>query len=156
MALREYCNPDAILCDLEAGDKEDALRQLVDALAEAKLIPKTKASSIRKEIIERERQATTGIGHGVGVPHARSSNVKHIAIAIGKVPGGINFGAVDGERVKVILLLVSPVDKTDEHLKAMKSIVSLVRDPYNCKRLLGCTTPQSFLDLFEELDESDS
>jgi len=152
MALREYCNPEAVLCDLEAADKEDVVRQLVDLLAESKAIPKTKATAIRKEIIERERRATTGIGNGVGIPHTRTSHAKKISIAIGKIPSGIDFGAVDGERVRIILLMVSPDGSTDEHLAAMKSIVSMVRDPYQCKRLHSCTSPDSFMDLIAEND----
>jgi mannitol/fructose-specific phosphotransferase system IIA component (Ntr-type) len=152
MPLVDYCVRDAILSEMEAGDKEDALRQLVEALAAAKAIPKAKANLIRNEIIERERQATTGIGKGVGIPHARSAHAKRLVIAIGRIPEGIQFGAVDGERVRVIMLLVSPQDHTEEHLAAMKSIVKIVRDPYQCKRLHGCRTPDSFVDLIAELD----
>ena len=116
MSLSDYCVKDAILCSLELQDKEDGIRQLVDALAAAKAFPKTRAPKVLKEVVERERQATTGIGNGVGVPHARSTHVKKTVMAIGRVSGGIEFGAVDGERVRVILLLVSPENKRDEHL----------------------------------------
>ena len=152
MALQKYCVRDAIFCDMEAGDKEDAVRQLVDALATAKAIPKAKATAIRKEIIERERRASTGIGNGVGIPHARTKHAKQIRIAIAKVKEGLDFGAVDGERVRVILLLVSPNDGADEHLRVMKTIVAMIRDPYQCKRLHGCSSPDSFIDLLAEMD----
>ena len=151
MSLREYCTPDAILCNLEASDKEDAIRQLVDSLVEAKAVPKTKGTAICKEVIERERQASTGIGKGIGIPHARSQLAKKITMAIGLVIGGLEFGAVDGERVRVILLLVSPQAKTDEHLAAMKAIVTIARDAYQRQRLLGCRSPESFLDLLAEI-----
>ncbi len=152
MPLREYCNPDAILCELEASDKEDAVRQLVAALAAIKAFPKTRANAICDEIIDRERRATTGIGGGIGIPHARSANVKKLSIAIGRIDGGIEFGAVDGERVGVVMLIVSPESSPEEHLSVMRSIVSLVRDPYQCKRLHGCRSPESFLDLIAEID----
>jgi mannitol/fructose-specific phosphotransferase system IIA component (Ntr-type) len=154
MALAEYCVRDAILPEMDVDDKEEAVRLLVDALVKAKAIPKTKGPAISAEIVERERQATTGIGNGVGIPHARSDNAKKLTIAIGRVPSGIPYGAVDGERVRVIILLVSPKSKTDEHLAAMKSIVKIVRDPYQCKRLLGCSTPDSFMDLIAEIGGS--
>lgn len=151
MGLAQHIVKDAILCDLEVVDKEDAICQLVDALVAAKAIPKTKASAVAEEIISRERSATTGIGSGVGVPHARSEQVKSLILAIGRVPGGLEFGAVDGDKVKVIVLLLSPKADRELHLGAMKSIVSIVRDPYQCKRLLGCSTPVSFLDLLDEI-----
>ena len=150
--LHEYCDPGAILCTLEASDKEDALSQLVDALVASKSIPKTRSAAVRQEVLEREGQASTGIGRGIGIPHARTDQVKKIVMAIGRIPEGIEFGAIDGERVRVILLLVSPKEKTDDHLSAMKAIVSIARDPYNSKRLQGCETPQSFLDLLQEVE----
>jgi len=153
MALSEHLVKDAILCDLEVADKEDAIRQLVDALVAAKAIPKTRASAVAEEIISRERSATTGIGGGVAVPHARSEQVKSLILAIGRVPGGLEFGAVDGDKVRVIVLLLSPKGDRDLHLKAMKSVVQIVRDPYQCKRLLGCSTAESFIDLLSELSQ---
>jgi len=151
MALVDYCIKDAILCSMEIRDKEDGLRQLVEALAAAKAFPKTRAKKVLAEVVGRERSATTGIGNGVGVPHARSNHVKKIVMAIGRVNAGIEFGAVDGERVKVILLLISPMANHEEHLAAMRSIVQIVRDPYQCKRLLGCKTSESFVDLLAEM-----
>ena len=117
----------------------------------SKAIPKAKTDAILKEVIERERQATTGIGRGVGVPHARSAHVKQIVIAIGRVPRGVEFGAVDGERVKVVMLLISPKEGNAEHLAAMKSIVAIARDPYQRQRLISCGTAESFLGLLTEM-----
>jgi mannitol/fructose-specific phosphotransferase system IIA component (Ntr-type) len=151
MTLRDYCVAGAILPHLDAADKEDAIRQLVAALAAAKAIPKPKADSVVKEVVERERQASTGIGRGIGIPHARSAHVKQIVLAIGRATRGVEFGAVDGERVKLILLLVSPKDGDAAHLAAMKSIVSIARDPYQRQRLVSCATAESFLDLLAEI-----
>ena len=151
MALLDYCSADAILPDMDTSGKDDAIRQLVDVLA-GKGFTKKNANVVYKEVIDRERRATTGIGGGIGIPHARSAHAKKISIAIGRVVDGLDFEAVDGEKVRVIVLLVSPQDNPDEHLAAMKSIVSIVRDPYQCKRLHGCTSPESFLDLIAELD----
>ena len=151
MPLLDYCNPDAILPDLEVSDKDDVVRQLMDALVKARSITKPQRPKVLIEIMDRERQATTGIGHGVAIPHARSAVVKTLVIAIGRVPEGVDFAAVDGERVRVIILLISGKDKTDEHLAAMKAIVQIVRDPYQCKRLHGCKTAESFMDLLGEI-----
>jgi len=151
MTLRDYCVAGAILPNLDVADKDDAIRQLVGALAAAKAIPKAKTDAIRKEVIERERQATTGIGRGVGIPHTRSAHVKQIVLAIGRVPRGVEFGAVDGERVRVILLLVSPKEANADHLAAMKSIVAIARDPYQRQRLISCGTVESLLDLLAEI-----
>ncbi|MEM8886014.1 MAG: PTS sugar transporter subunit IIA [Planctomycetota bacterium] len=152
MGLHQYCVQDAILCELEPADKEDAIRQLVDALVESKALDAKQGDAIAKEIVERERQATTGIGNGVGIPHARSSHVDRILLTFGRVETGLDYAAIDGRAVKVMALLISPKDATDEHLAAMKGIVGIVRDGYQCKRLIGCRTPESFVDLLKELD----
>ena len=85
------------------------------------------------------------------MPHARSQHAKKLVLAIGRVPGGLEFGAVDGERVYVILLLISPQARTDDHLAAMKTIVTIARDPYQRQRLIGCGSADSFLELLAEL-----
>jgi mannitol/fructose-specific phosphotransferase system IIA component (Ntr-type) len=126
----------------------------VAALAAAKAIPKAKSETVLKEVVERERQATTGIGRGIGIPHARSGHVKQVVLAIGRAPRGVEFGAVDGERVRVILLLISPKEANAEHLQAMKAIVSIARDPYQRQRLISCSTAESFLDLLAEIGEA--
>jgi len=151
MTLKDYCVAGAILPNLDAADKEDAIRQLVGALAAAKAIPKTKTDAVLREVVERERSASTGIGRGVGIPHARSAHVKQIVLAIGRVPRGVEFGAVDGERVRIILLLVSPKEGNDAHLAVMKSIATIARDPYQRQRLISCATAESFLDLLAEI-----
>jgi mannitol/fructose-specific phosphotransferase system IIA component (Ntr-type) len=156
MTLKDYCVAGAILPNLDVADKDDAIRQLVAALAAAKAFPKTKTDAIFKEVIERERQATTGIGRGVGIPHTRSAHVKQIVLAIGRVPRGVEFGSVDGERVRVILLLVSPKDANADHLAAMKSIVAIARDPYQRQRLISCGSAESFLDLLTEIGGPDA
>jgi len=151
MTLRDHCVAGAILPNLDAADKEDAIRQLIAALSAAKAIPKTKTDAVLREVVERERSASTGIGRGVGIPHARSAHVKQIVLAIGRVPRGVEFGSVDGERVRIILLLVSPKEGNDAHLAAMKSIVTIARDPYQRQRLISCASVESFLDLLKEI-----
>ena len=151
MTLKDYCVPAAILPNLDAADKEDAIRQLVAALTAAKAIPKPKTDAVLKEVVERERAASTGIGRGVGIPHARSAHVKQIVLAIGRIPRGVEFGAVDGERVRLVLLLISPKENNDAHLAAMKSIVTIARDPYQRQRLISCASAESFLQLLAEI-----
>jgi len=152
MALHQYCIQEAILCDLEPADKEDAIRQMVDALVEAKALTAKKGNAIAKEVIERERQASTGIGGGVGIPHARTKLVDRVVLSFGRVPDGFDFAATDGEKVRVVALLLTPRDSTDDHLAAMRAIVGIVRDNYQCKRLIGCKTPESFVGLLKERD----
>ncbi|MHC4952685.1 MAG: PTS sugar transporter subunit IIA [Planctomycetota bacterium] len=152
MALHEYCIPESILCDLEPADKEDAIRQMIDALVVAKALTAKSGTAIGKEVIERERQASTGIGNGVGIPHARTDLVKKVVLTFARVPDGFDYAATDGQRVRILCLLLSPKSATNEHLAAMKSIVSIVRDNYQCKRLIGCKSPESFIDLLRELD----
>ncbi len=151
MTLRDYCITAAILPNIDAADKEDAIRQLVTALAVAKAVPKAKTDAVLREVVERERQASTGIGRGVGIPHARSAHVKQIVLAIGRIPRGVEFGSVDGERVKLVLLLISPKEDNAAHLAAMKSIVTIARDPYQRQRLISCASAESFLDLLAEI-----
>ena len=77
--------------------------------------------------------------------------MKQIVLAIGRIPRGVEFGSVDGERVRLVLLLISPKDDNAAHLAAMKSIVTIARDPYQRQRLISCASAESFLDLLAEI-----
>jgi len=100
----EYIASEQIVFDLKAKDKIQALEELLDNLAELKLIKNKKP--ILTRIIDRERLESTAIGHGVALPHARIDTGHDIAVAVGRSEQGIEFDAVDKQPVHLIILVV--------------------------------------------------
>jgi mannitol/fructose-specific phosphotransferase system IIA component (Ntr-type) len=100
----EFLKPAQVVFELKSKDKVEAIEELLDVLAKQKLIENKKLVLTR--IIDRENLVSTAIGSGVALPHARVDTEKEIAVAVGRSEKGIDFEAHDGEKVRLIILVV--------------------------------------------------
>lgn len=138
MKLLEIIPRDAILASLKAKTKEEAIEELVDALIQAKKLPTSSRDEVVRAVLKRERLGSTGIGSGLAVPHVKQSpHVPKIMGAFGRVIDGIEFGAIDGEPVHLLFLLLSPQGDPSVHLEVLKTLSSLTRDENFCKFLMA-------------------
>ena len=126
--LSELICEDAIVADLEAATKQEAIGALVRQLVVAGRLPAEAEASVAKAILDRERQGTTGFGKGVAVPHAKHATVPAMAGAVGVSRGGIDFDSVDGRPVHSIVLLLSPANQSQQHLDAMQTVFKALHD----------------------------
>lgn len=100
----DYIKPSQVVLNLKAKNKVEALEELLDILEKQKLI-KNK-NPILTRIIDRERLESTGIGHCIALPHARINAGHDIAVVAGISEKGIEFEAIDGKKVKIIILII--------------------------------------------------
>ena len=126
MKIMDFLNKKAVTADLKATDKEGVLREMVDLLASAEEI-KNKEGLI-KALMTRESLGSTGIGQGIGIPHAKSANVKSLVAAFGLSQKGVNFDSLDGEPVYIFFLLIAPEESAGPHLKALARISRMLKD----------------------------
>jgi len=105
--------------DLTGADRDDITRQLIDLMAAAGRV--TDADGFHADVRAREAQMATGMPGGVGLPHARSEHVTAPSLAVGRVPGGVDFGAPDGP-ANLIFLIAAPASGGSEHLKILASL----------------------------------
>ena len=122
MKLSQIVVRKAILPDLAAAKRNDAIKELVAALVAAGTIGPDLRDPFAKAVIQREDRGSTGFGHGVAVPHVKHSAVKKVAVAGGISRAGIDFNALDRQPVHAIFLLLSPEDRPEEHLDAMEAL----------------------------------
>lgn len=151
MKIMDFLDKKAIKLDIQATEKEDALKELVDVLAEAHEIGDKK--SIVKSLVERESLGSTGIGQGIAIPHGKTDRVKELVAVLGISPKGVNFEALDGEPVYIFFLLVAPKDTAGPHLKALAQISRLLRDTYFCDLLRRCKSPDEIYDLIQREED---
>lgn len=115
-------------CDaaLAANDKPQALAALA-AMAERHCgLP---ASLIRERLALREALGPTGFGGGTAIPHARLAGLQHCVVLFTRLPAPIDYAALDGAPVDVLVLLLSPEAAGADHLKALARISRTLRDP---------------------------
>lgn len=126
MRLTDIVQPDCVKVPLESGTKQEAIFELIDLLAAS--IGMDDSQALKDAVWQRELTRTTGIGHGVGIPHGKCAGVKKLCMAIGKASGGIEFGAIDGKPVDLVFLLASPLDQTGPHIQALATISRMLTD----------------------------
>ncbi len=153
MKLSDIIVTDAIIPDLDAATRDEAIEQLTHSLAQAGAIPKRIVKDATTAIISRENQATTGIGKGVALPHAKLKSIRHPVGTIGRSSRGIDFGSLDSKPVYIIILLLSSLENPDEHLQAMETIFNHVQQDIFRKFLLQSDTVEKIADLIAEADE---
>jgi mannitol/fructose-specific phosphotransferase system IIA component (Ntr-type) len=153
MKLREFINPDAIVANLKATDRDGAIRELVTSLAKAGAMPEASVDEVVTALIKREQNGSTGFGKGVAVPHAKHAKVKQMAGTIGRSEAGIDFAALDHQPVYSIVLLLSPENQPQQHLQAMNIVFSNLQKDMFRKFLRQATTRESIMDLLDEADQ---
>jgi PTS system fructose-specific IIA component/PTS system nitrogen regulatory IIA component len=149
----DFVCKEAIRASLEAQDKEGAITELVGALIQAGQIQEAEKESIVRAIMKREELGSTGIGRGVAVPHTKHPSVDRLIGTVGVSQEGLDFQSLDGEKVHLFFLLVSPPDRPGDHLRALENISRQLRDDTFCRFL---KQSKSADDIRQLLDESDN
>ncbi len=151
MKITDFLDKRGIKIGVEATEKEDVLKELVDVLADIKEIGEKK--SIVKALIDRERLGSTGIGQGIAIPHGKTDRVNELVAVLGISRKGVNFEALDGEMVYIFFLLVAPKDTAGPHLKALAQISRLLRDSYFCELLKRCNSADEVYELIRREED---
>ncbi len=156
MRFRDFVCFEATITELQASDRDGAILELISALDKTGRLGSGKCEQIAREVIKREKEASTGLGRGVAVPHVKHKAVKDVIVAIGQSGAGIDFLALDKQPVYSVILLISPADEPDKHLQAMESIFKHLQQDRFRKFLRQCRTTKQIEDLLNEADEDPS
>ncbi len=148
MKVTEFLDVKGIKLDLQASEKQDILKELVDVLADVKDIGDKKL--ILKALLERESLGSTGIGQGIAIPHGKTDKVSELISVLAISKKGVNFEALDGEPVYIFFLLVAPKDAAGPHLKALAQISRMLRDTYFCDLLRRCESTEQVYELIRK------
>ena len=146
----------ATVPELQARDRDGAIAEMVSSLDKAGKLGKGKCKEITRAVIKREKEASTGMGKGVAVPHVKYKLVKDVIAAIGLSSAGIDFSALDKQPVYSVILLISPADEPDKHLQAMENVFRHLQQEKFRKFLRQCRSPAQIEDLLREADENSS
>ena len=119
--------------DLKEKEKTKLIAELVDIFAKPSRIKDGKA--LFKAILEREKLGSTAIGNGIAIPHAKIKGVKEPLLILGRLPEGVDFNALDGEKTYLFFMLVSSQEEVGLHLKILAKISHLVKDKFVVERL---------------------
>jgi len=140
MQLVDILELTCIKVPMQAADKPSAIKELIDLLDQNGKLKDYGA--VLQAVMEREAIRSTGVGQGFAIPHGKTETVDRIHIAVGKLATPIDFDSIDGQKVTIIVLLVSPLDQTGPHIQALARISRLMTDQKLRKSLWECESAE--------------
>lgn len=152
MKLTDIVHRGAVVAPLKGRERDQVVGELVDALASQGGLEAGTRDQVLLRVIERELKSTTGFGKGVAVPHAKDPRVTRVEAALGISPQGVEFNSLDRQPVYIVMLLISPEDQPNEHLRAMEAIFKHVDSDVFRRLLRQCQTPEEAWALLQETD----
>ncbi len=143
--LREQC----VVADIRGKTKKEIITELVETLANARLIEDIEA--VVNVVMEREKLGSTGIGNGVAIPHGKLKNISNIMCAFGRSVNGVDFDAVDRAPVHIFFLVLAPEDSASLHLKVLSRITKILRDQSLRKKVIKLSNRHDiYMSILEE------
>lgn len=148
MQLNKLLSPERILCHQEVSSKKRALEMMCELLANGQV--NLNNSQIFTCMLERERLGSTGVGHGVAIPHSRMEGVEQALVAVATLKTGVDYDAIDGQDVDILFALLVPQECTEEHLKILASAAEMFSDQDFCQLLRQAEDSESLYKLLSD------
>ncbi|MGE7370077.1 PTS IIA-like nitrogen regulatory protein PtsN [Neorhizobium sp. NPDC001467] len=125
MALADLLRQDAIIPSLKVNSKKQLLQELAARAAKLTGVPEREIFDV---IVQRERLGSTGVGHGIAIPHGKLTAISQIVGLFARLDAPVDFEALDDEPVDLVFLLLAPEGAGADHLKALSRIARVLRD----------------------------
>ena len=153
MQLADFIDFDAIKTALPGGSKRALLQQLANLAA-----PRVGAdpAAILAALGERERLGSTGLGQGVAIPHGKIDGLERIYGLFARIAEPVDYKAIDGRKVDLVFLLLSPPDAGATHLKALAAISRVIRDGATLEKMRGARSRDALAAVLLGADERDA
>lgn len=150
MKLIELLREDLLKIGLEAQDRWEAIEEMVNLLVSTHEIRMRDRHEVLTAVTEREKTMSTGLGHGIAIPHGASESVDQFVGAMGISRNGIDFQAIDGKPVYLVLLLAVPAKTFAEHIKTLAGIARLLNNEEFRQKLMKSETSQEIMELIQK------
>jgi len=138
---------DCVIANLKAANKRQVLQELARKAAS---LTGQKEDAIFEVLCERERLGTTGIGHGIAIPHGKLAGLDRVYGIFARLERPVDFDAIDDQPVDLIFLLLAPANCGADHLKALAKVSRMLRDRPLCDKVRGSTTCDAIMALVSE------
>jgi fructose-specific phosphotransferase system IIA component len=145
MILTQILQPNSVKVPLAGKNKKAVISELIDLLDSNGLLL-DKAAAL-DAVMTRERTRSTGIGSGIALPHGKCKAVDKLVMGIGIADKPIDFASIDSKPVKIVILLVSPIDQTGPHIQALAKISRLMLDEPFKQKLEAVSSAEELYEL---------
>ena len=140
MRLSSFIVKEAIVPALAATTRDAAIAEIIQSLKTAGQLTDAGVADVTAAVLRREQLGSTGIGHGVAIPHSRHRDVPNLVGTVALSREGLAFDSIDGEPVHLLFLLISPDQQPGPHLRALDAVVQRTKDEALVSKLKACAT----------------
>ncbi|SEO67374.1 PTS sugar transporter subunit IIA [Propionispora vibrioides] len=151
MKTRELLALDCIVLHVEAKHKEEVWEVLADRLQHSGVI--STAEQFVEDVAARESMGTTGVGHGVSIPHAKSAAVDRAGLAIARLATPVDVNSLDGTKADLFFMVAAPLDGIDLNLQMLSTIARMIRHDSFLAALRTAPTAEEVLRIIGEQEE---
>ena len=153
MRLGDFILEESIIGELKAATKREVLAEMVESIVEAGCLEADAAGSVVEALMLREEIGTTGIGHGVAIPHAKHPEIRRLLGAYAHSSAGVNYDSLDGQPVKSIFLILWPDGVIGPHLEAIAQVSRVLKSGGGLDRLKTASDKREIVGLFSATDK---
>ncbi|MCH8567846.1 MAG: PTS sugar transporter subunit IIA [Balneolales bacterium] len=151
MKVFEILKSGKILLDIEAGNKEELIKRMINEVED--ITGPDRIPAIKEAVIQRERIMSTGVGKSIAIPHAKISDIdSHIAV-FARLKRPLEFNSVDGQPVSLVFLLIGGLQKAGIHIKLLSKISRLLNHDDFRNQLQIAEDEEAVIELFREEEE---
>jgi len=151
MLLTELIREDLIKINLSAKDKWEAIEELIDVLISAHELSLSDRNEVVKAVLDREKSLSTGLEHGVAVPHGAVDCLDDLVGVLGTTPG-IPFQSHDDQDARLIILLLIPKGAFQHHVRTLAGIAKLGSIPPIREKICHAATAAEVMEALRESD----
>ena len=148
MNLKSVLTAETISIHLKGTTKEEIINELLDILQNANKIQNREAALAA--IMEREEKMSTGMKHGIAIPHGKSPSVRDMVACIGVSDNPVDFDSLDHAPCRIFIMTLSPVEKTGPHLQFLAEVSLLFKNADKRREILEASTPEDVLKVLSE------
>ncbi len=134
MNLRNVLTPETVELNLKGTTKESIIDEMLEILVKAGKI--TDKAAARECVLDREKKMSTGMKHGIAIPHGKTDTVSELVACIGISDNPVDFDSLDQEPCRIFIMTLSPVNKTGPHLQFLAEISLLFKSAEKRQKIL--------------------
>jgi mannitol/fructose-specific phosphotransferase system IIA component (Ntr-type) len=155
MKLGELLKEGQIVTGFQARDQWETITKLVDLLIAQGRLKAEQREAVYGALVAREKVASTGMEHGVAIPHASVDGVEDALAALAIAPEGIPFQSSDGRPARLVILLVIPRKAVQKHIRTLAGIARLLQYEEMRDAITGARSPREALQVIRDEEQKD-
>lgn len=150
MKITDILSEELVIIELESFNKEDIFKEMINKISSSSVKDK---SILLQDVLNREKQTTTGIGNGIAIPHAKSSSVIKTTIVFAKSSKGVEYGSIDEKPANLFFMLAVEDGNNNQHIKLLGRLSKLLLNENFRQELLEAKQPSEIINIINKFQE---